>query len=306
MGLVARLKKVGAKRLDLHVMTSAELNRIQEYLLQMLKDICLLCKENNIVWSLCGGSLIGAVRHKGFIPWDDDVDILMTRSNFIKFQEAISYSETISKKYDLKVPGNLGYIHSIARLCTKEKVYVPILSTGIPEGIPIDIFILENTYDNVILRLLHGIQCKMLMCIGASARAYACKELLLKYGENDKKLLIEIKFWLFLYKFFSFHTVEEWWRIADECFSKVDNESSKFVVSPRGSRQYFGEIYEREKISEFINIEFEDTKLPILRDADYLLTKLYGRDYLIPPALDKIEQHVFVELNFNFLNNIHK
>ena len=44
MGLVARLKKVGAKRLDLHVMTSAELNRIQEYLLQMLKDICLLCK----------------------------------------------------------------------------------------------------------------------------------------------------------------------------------------------------------------------------------------------------------------------
>lgn len=302
MGLVSKLKKIDAGKLNLHVATKDEIDRLHTQLLIMLKDIYSFCEQNEIGWSLCGGSLIGAVRHKGFIPWDDDVDILMTRENFIKFQMAFHENNHMINKYDLKVPGDEGYIHPIARLCMKTKVLVPIMSNGDIEGIPIDIFVLENTYDNSILRFMHGIECKLLMFIGAAARANACKEMLIKYGRNDKEFYRELKFWLLVAKVFSFHSVEEWWRIADRCFSKVKNGSSRFVVSPRGSKQYFGELYRREKMSTYVDAPFEDTCMKVLSDSDYLLTLLFGKDYMVPPPPEKIEQHVFVKLNLDILD----
>lgn len=64
-----------------------ELQHLQKVLLSMAKDIDALCKKNGIEYYLLGGSCIGAIRHKGFIPWDDDLDICMTRPNYEKFLE---------------------------------------------------------------------------------------------------------------------------------------------------------------------------------------------------------------------------
>ena len=62
---------------------------IQNELLPLLKDFHEFCIEHEIQYSLAYGSLLGAVRHKGFIPWDDDVDVIVTRDNFMKIRQAI-------------------------------------------------------------------------------------------------------------------------------------------------------------------------------------------------------------------------
>lgn len=297
MGLTTTLKKISSESLNLHVETEEEIKQSHILFLQMLKDLNQLCEDNGVKWSLCGGSLIGAVRHKGFIPWDDDVDIYMSRSDFRKFCKAFNENEYFLKKYDLKMPGDNGYIQHIARLYLKGPEIVPLISTGKDEGLPIDIFVLENTYNNAILRFLHGIQCTFLQFIGAAARADACRENLLKYGKENKRLYREIKFWLIFARLFRFHTVEQWWAIADKSFSKVKDDSSKYVVSPRGAGHYFGEIYEREKMFDIVEVPFEDTNLKILKNFDYLLTKLFGNDYMTVPQPDEIQQHVYVKLD---------
>ena len=59
----------------------------QKALLQLLKEINDICNRHDIPYYLAGGTLIGAIRHKGFIPWDDDLDIMMTRDNWLRFAE---------------------------------------------------------------------------------------------------------------------------------------------------------------------------------------------------------------------------
>ncbi len=68
-------------------MRKMSLEEIKETELNILVDFDKLCKENNLYYTLCGGTLLGAIRHKGFIPWDDDIDVLMPRPDYDRLLE---------------------------------------------------------------------------------------------------------------------------------------------------------------------------------------------------------------------------
>ncbi|MDZ5038441.1 LicD family protein, partial [Clostridium perfringens] len=78
-------------------MNKSEIKRLQEYEIEMLKTVDRICKKNNIKYYLTWGSALGAIRHGGFIPWDDDIDISMTWDDYKKFEE-IAQSE-LGDKY---------------------------------------------------------------------------------------------------------------------------------------------------------------------------------------------------------------
>ena len=87
MGMINMIKRLDAEKAGLYVISEEELSKLKKTLLDMLKDMIKVFDANGINWSLSGGSIIGAVRHHGFIPWDDDIDLFMTRRNFEKFRK---------------------------------------------------------------------------------------------------------------------------------------------------------------------------------------------------------------------------
>lgn len=114
MGLESEIKHLDAQKCGLHVITDTEREQMKKILIEMLEYLDDICTKNNIDWGLTGGSAIGAVRHKGFIPWDDDVDIVMTRENFRKLQRVFKKDDFGS--YKLFVAGDQGYYSHIPKL----------------------------------------------------------------------------------------------------------------------------------------------------------------------------------------------
>lgn len=126
-------------------MRELNLQDLQKIELDILQDVHSFCEQHNIVYSIAYGSLIGAIRHKGFIPWDDDIDIIMPRPDFERF-----LNEYKSDKFELVSPhSNDSYI-AYGRVCDNKRT---ISQSGIPwcskdVGVWIDLFPVDGVSDN--------------------------------------------------------------------------------------------------------------------------------------------------------------
>jgi lipopolysaccharide cholinephosphotransferase len=134
----------------LHEVTPAEADKLRSILLMMYNDVAKLCKENNLTLMLGGGSALGAVRHNGFIPWDDDLDLMMYRPDYDKLISLLE-SGALSDKYEFSAPNP----HSIStnrflmiylKGTTLEEVGTSNLS--VPKGIKLDVFAIVNVPSN--------------------------------------------------------------------------------------------------------------------------------------------------------------
>ena len=120
---------------------------IQSVNLEILKHIDKFCREHNIRYWLDAGTLIGAIRHKGFIPWDDDADICMPRPDYERFLK--EYKD--SSKYKLYAPEKKNCYLIYARLCEMEKTYFDVNAkwTSDSPGVGVDIFPLNGAPDTI-------------------------------------------------------------------------------------------------------------------------------------------------------------
>ena len=84
-------KELAKDNQNLQQLSSQEIRTIQDILLDMLRDFDYVCKKYDLSYFLCGGTAIGAVRHQGYIPWDEDVDIGMPRSDYDRFERLDVY-----------------------------------------------------------------------------------------------------------------------------------------------------------------------------------------------------------------------
>lgn len=298
MNLKSAIESIDAKSEGLVILEQNDINNIHKVLLGMLKDFNDLCIENQIEWSLAGGSILGAIRHQGFIPWDDDVDIHMKRKDFEKLHSLLQTHP--SECFDLKTPGDPGYIFHFPKLYKKGTVFREIQSNDEnPNQIFMDIFILEDIPNSKLQKKIHGFQCEFFLLVVSALRVYACKETMLKYSSHNEVARKEILKRCKIAKFFRFRSLQWWLKRADQCFSKYHDDTTILLGDPTGAGHYFRELYRREIIGKQKIVKFENLQLPVPIKAEELLCQRYGDDYMVLPPMNKRGKHAIIELRTN-------
>ena len=270
-----------------------DLRRLQDCLLTILNDILSVCREEGIVWSLGGGSVLGAVRHQGFIPWDDDLDVNMPRSEWRRFRTA--FLARFGEKYAIYEPGSpANYPLAFPRIrlrgtrvVTREDLQVP----NVEPGAFVDVFMLENTFDNPLLRRLHGLGSLLLGFCYSCRKQFHERRLLRRWGLNGCAFRLKRLIGLPL----AVLSLGVWTRLWDEWNRLCGNDRSRFVTFPVGRRHFFGELALRSELTEMRPGEFRGRTVNLPKGTERYLTRLYGSGYMTPPPESARERHVVFE-----------
>lgn len=297
-----RFKELASHSTRLRALDEAEIKQIQQVLLEMMDDLDKLCKQENLVYFICGGTAIGAVRHKGYIPWDEDLDLCMPRRDYIRLAQLVR--ERLSDKYWVQnICFHDNYDLNFMKIRKKGTRYVELFESNEEcAGIFIDIFPIENTYDNPVLRWIHGCGADFLLLISSCVRIHSKYKKLLNYASGTTDLIGLLWLKNLIGIACSFFSLEKWLDITENWLSKCKDSNSRYITIPSGRGHFFGELYYRKAFFPPKNILFENRKYYIMKVPDHYLSILYG-DYMTIPPKEKRERHSVVELSLNYVND---
>ena len=275
------------KQYEPHNITQEELKKLQAIELEILIEFDRVCKEAGVKYSLDGGTLLGAIRHKGFIPWDDDIDLIMLRGEYAKFKRACKEKLDTSRFFLQDYTTDPQYRWGYAKLRRKNTEFVRYGQEHIKQhsGIFADIFVVDDVPDNPIIRRLHHFACFLIR-----------KGLYSEVGKvNEKNPAIRK-----IYEFMS--------RIPRNTYFKWRNNLAR--IARRGAIRSGGKTelishytleypahcrygLPRSCFDEFIETEFEGRMFPMFKDYDLYLGTYYG-DYMKMPPKEKQVPHLTV------------
>ena len=263
------------------------LKHLQKVQLMMLKDFIKICEDNEITYFVTAGTLLGTVRHNGFIPWDDDIDVIMFRKDFEKLNSILS-DNTNDKYYFINVLNEPTYQYTWGRFTLRNTLLEEWWAKQVDyaPNIFLDIFIMDNLPDNRVKRFIHRWESFTLNQMVQYS--------LVKF-ENESKI--------------------------KEIIQQLAHYFLKIIpISPMTIKKRCVKTYRRyenmecEKVCDFPNIthmpiynkkdflppkkaKFEDIEVNIPNNFDHVLTRLYGNYMELPPK-DKRFKPAPEEINF--------
>ncbi|MBP3275460.1 LicD family protein [Kandleria sp.] len=268
------------------ILNDKQLKKLQGVELELLTEIDRICRKNNIEYSLDGGTLLGAIRHKGFIPWDDDADIAITRKEYEKFFEACKKDLDKDKFFLQDYRTDENYRWGYSKLRRNGTI---LLAEGQEmekwnNGIFLDIFVYDNVPDNYFMRLLYTFKC-FLIRKG-------------QYSTVAVKQKLNIFSKLF-YSFLSRFSRDFWFRRIDslaKAYNDKNTKISRHITFPYPNKKCkYG--MPRDCFDDYIDVEFEGKKFKVFSQYDKYLTLLYG-DYMTPISQENREPYKFAKLDF--------
>lgn len=248
-----------------------QLQHLQKVILGIAKDIDELCQKNHIDYYLLGGSAIGAIRHKGFIPWDDDLDIVMNVENYDKFIQACRGQLDTNKYYIQEGLKDWPLYYTKIKLkgtrFTEPEGYAPNPDA---QGIFVDVFKMDNAPTGRIAQRWQYVCAKYYLCYLISRRTYRSASL-------GKRLMLAAAAPLRIGPLRNF----------------VKHQVEKYNGSPA---EYYGFFYGRTRFHNSLvrcsvygkplRVPFEDTMLPVPEHYHEYLTQMFG-DYMTPPPVSE-------------------
>lgn len=251
------------------------LDKIKELQFDILKDIDSFCRKNDIQYSLAYGTLIGAIRHKGYIPWDDDIDIWMPRKEYNKFKELYK-----SRRFKL-IDSYNGCLLPYGKVYDSNTVLIENVNYSFSKGIFVDVFPLDYLPCDPDKAL------KVKKEAGVFFRLLRIKEIRFtksrKWWKNGFLFLLKSLNLPFSYKF---------------CLCKLNSIMLK--TKKDGSKAYFDYNDFRKSFDipfeDFKNLKetrFESGDFFIIPSFHYVLTQIYGDFMKLPPVENRKSTHVY-------------
>lgn len=255
-----------------------KLRKLQLIELDLLKEVDRICKKHNIKYYLGEGSLLGAIRHNGFIPWDDDIDVLMLREEYKKFLN-VAVTE-INSKYEIQHSTTINnYWSPFIKVRFLDNSFFKqshIAHLTNHNGPCLDIF----PVDNVPKKDSFGqyMQSILVRCY-RKAISYKLK---IYPITNWKQFIIR-------YVFGSL-SIKKIHILLDKKFQKYNNPKNEYVVNLASYYNYKKQTVPKSYYGEPRYVKFEDGMFPVPHEAEKVLTSVYG-DYMKLPPLEEQTIH---------------
>lgn len=252
-------------------------------LIEVFRAFDKYCREHNLSYSLCAGSMLGAIRHKGLIPWDDDIDVIMPRSDYDRFIQMTMKGMTDG--YEVMSAYNCEkYYLSWAKVIDANTTLIETMNTlDCPIGVFIDVFPVDG--------------------IPRNKKVFKKQER--EYSRHIRRAGILISKKISSKRSRLKRPIYELFFDKNKEFLKADKIASRFPFDSSRDVQVYGggykerEILDRSIFNEYIDLPFETMTCRCIKKTEYYLTRFYGDYMQLPPEEDRVSHHYhyFVDLH---------
>lgn len=259
--------------------------KLKQIELDLLKIFAEICDNNNLKYFLIGGTLLGAVRHKGFIPWDDDIDVGMPRKDYEKFikiaqKQLPEYIFLQTNKTDPKYPQNFAKL----RNCNTTFIETAVKNLKINHGIYIDVFPFDAVPNDKFKQKVILFKSKLLSV--RIQELYTVENIGAVKSLRNKVIINLLKLF--------YHTPYDAVRAKEKLNRNYENIKTDYLFNFSGA---WGkkEISPRIWFDESIKLQFQDCMFSCPKRYDEYLNRIYG-DYMRYPPVEQRVSHHYTEI----------
>lgn len=261
------------------ILNQEQQRELHGILLEMLDVFCHICDENNLTYYLIGGSCLGAIRHKGFIPWDDDIDIGMPREDYDRFN-TLAQSKLTDGLFLQNFRTDPNYYYEFCKIRNSRTTYIEtgLSNLDINHGLFIDIFPLDYVPNTAFEKANFRIK-----------RALYDNYIVQFYNGQSKNASIQKKATSLLAKMIikDIATAKEG---RDHLLKKISSNPTQFIAN------YYGAWAKKEIVpigffARGINAEFEGRTVRVPQEYDMYLRHVYGDYMQLPPENKRVSHH---------------
>jgi lipopolysaccharide cholinephosphotransferase len=257
-------------------MTNIELKELQQVILEIALDFNAFCSENNITYYLMGGSALGAMRHKGFIPWDDDFDVFMDSDNYFKFlKKARSKLNTDKYYFQEENTKEWPLFFSKVRMNNTTFIEKDVATRRMHHGIYIDVMCLNYAFENKFLRRVQYLSARILSSSALSKKGYITNSKIKKILLLASRVLTAGPLKNMLLS-----------------FVRINNSNKTSLVGHFFGRAPFPKTtFPVDFLSEPRCTSFEGISLPVPKEVEKYLVVRYGNKYMELPSKEEMAKY---------------